>query len=557
MSITDDRFQATTSEETGGTSDWPDGSMWATNSGFHSGPAGTGINNGLRLAAVKYNEENDQPVAATDLNPVALIDRRCGAGFGWIGLTITDADGTSLTKSDTFDWAAGGWVRRVLGQQGGGVVKYYHIDEVDGDTATLSASLGTTYEDDAYSYACPAPSSAILSVEGWYAGSNQPGGMAGIIATVKTEAGQLVYQQWDPQQQEVVELTDVNGGAAVAVHGRVLKSGAPSVWGMWAHATRKSATGADSGHAYGIEVNVQNEKSDNGAQDSINVANAADIGIRILNQGGSSDYPITAGLSIGGSASNKRMWNGVLFDAESIRSDGGGVAVNMVSATPYIGIKFGEATYSHLYGTDGLWSVNTSDTDDIISVNNNGRKWQWRKGAAGTEIMELANNGGLSILDGSSNTLFDVAGGSIGSGGGTVTLRNVLTAPASTNVVIDAPSAQQVLLRVAEANIAAVSAAGLDVTGRVTSTTTIQAVGSLKAGAGDGAFVADGSTGSFGAWSTTPPGSQPAHIADADTSHSLGSTYDAGAVNSALDALGTKINSLISLAEAYGLAASS
>lgn len=51
--------------------------------------------------------------------------------------------------------------------------------------------------------------------------------------------------------------------------------------------------------------------------------------------------------------------------------------------------------------------------------------------------------------------------------------------------------------------------------------------------------------------------SQPSHIADAQTSHTLNSTFDNSEVESALDALGGKINSVIAVLEALGLKADS
>lgn len=50
---------------------------------------------------------------------------------------------------------------------------------------------------------------------------------------------------------------------------------------------------------------------------------------------------------------------------------------------------------------------------------------------------------------------------------------------------------------------------------------------------------------------------QPAHIADAATQHSLDSTFSNTEVEAALDALGTKLNAVIAVLEAHGLKADS
>lgn len=47
------------------------------------------------------------------------------------------------------------------------------------------------------------------------------------------------------------------------------------------------------------------------------------------------------------------------------------------------------------------------------------------------------------------------------------------------------------------------------------------------------------------------------NIADASTAHALNATFSDTEVETALDALGTKINSIIAVLEAHGLAASS
>lgn len=48
-------------------------------------------------------------------------------------------------------------------------------------------------------------------------------------------------------------------------------------------------------------------------------------------------------------------------------------------------------------------------------------------------------------------------------------------------------------------------------------------------------------------------GAAQAHIADASTSHALNATFSDTEAEAALNALGTKINSILSVLEAHGL----
>lgn len=53
------------------------------------------------------------------------------------------------------------------------------------------------------------------------------------------------------------------------------------------------------------------------------------------------------------------------------------------------------------------------------------------------------------------------------------------------------------------------------------------------------------------------PASQQAHVTDASVAHALAATYTDTEIEAALDALGTKINSILSVLEAFGLTATS
>lgn len=55
----------------------------------------------------------------------------------------------------------------------------------------------------------------------------------------------------------------------------------------------------------------------------------------------------------------------------------------------------------------------------------------------------------------------------------------------------------------------------------------------------------------------TAAGTQAAHIADASVAHALNSTFSDVEVETALNALGTKINALIAVIEGAGLTATS
>ena len=55
----------------------------------------------------------------------------------------------------------------------------------------------------------------------------------------------------------------------------------------------------------------------------------------------------------------------------------------------------------------------------------------------------------------------------------------------------------------------------------------------------------------------TAAGTQASHIADASTAHALNATFSDTEVEAALDALGTKINSILAALEGVGITASS
>ena len=60
-----------------------------------------------------------------------------------------------------------------------------------------------------------------------------------------------------------------------------------------------------------------------------------------------------------------------------------------------------------------------------------------------------------------------------------------------------------------------------------------------------------------GVGATVASGTQAANITDASTAHALNATFSDTEVEGALDALGTKINSVIAALEAFGITASS
>lgn len=55
----------------------------------------------------------------------------------------------------------------------------------------------------------------------------------------------------------------------------------------------------------------------------------------------------------------------------------------------------------------------------------------------------------------------------------------------------------------------------------------------------------------------TAAGTQASHIADASTAHALNATFSDTEVEAALNALGTKINSILAALEGVGIVASS
>lgn len=65
------------------------------------------------------------------------------------------------------------------------------------------------------------------------------------------------------------------------------------------------------------------------------------------------------------------------------------------------------------------------------------------------------------------------------------------------------------------------------------------------------------SDGGFGFYDTSPPSVQPSHIDDAEETHSFGTGYDATELQNAMDALGGKINDILSVLEGYGMTAES
>lgn len=85
-------------------------------------------------------------------------------------------------------------------------------------------------------------------------------------------------------------------------------------------------------------------------------------------------------------------------------------------------------------------------------------------------------------------------------------------------------------------------------------------VSGLKIGAGAGTAVTTSAaelnklTGSGAAVAS---GTQAAHLADASTAHALNATFSDTEAESALNALGVKINSIIDALEAYGIMAAS
>ena len=69
-----------------------------------------------------------------------------------------------------------------------------------------------------------------------------------------------------------------------------------------------------------------------------------------------------------------------------------------------------------------------------------------------------------------------------------------------------------------------------------------------------GAFTHTGTT--FGALGTTPA-AQIAHLVDASEAHALNATFSDTEVEAALDALGVKVNALITTLETFGFHATS
>jgi len=183
---------------------------------------------------------------------------------------------------------------------------------------------------------------------------------AAFFGTYKTGAGSHVSGLQGHMVQEAAS------GHAIAIHGRGYKEGAGPVWGMWAYAKRVS--GGAAGNMFGIEVTLEPDVDLSESGGDI-LSGTDDIGMVVTTE--SASYPAKAAYVISQSDGQitKGFYNGLLFNTAAIVA--AGVGINLVSAVPTYGIKFGGITSggAHLYRAGELRTKTTSYNITIYTSN--------------------------------------------------------------------------------------------------------------------------------------------------------------------------------------------